>query len=343
MKLEDIALEYRGAALGDKRRNVRLERIAMEIARNPGLGFPEAMRTEGQLEGLYRFLSNDQVTFEAVHAPHAQQTRSRCQAQERVLVLHDTTILRFNGERDGLGRIHDAGGARGFFVHTSLAVTPARTPLGVLRAETWARTRPPRRDRNQRRVRADPQRESLRWGRAVRECEELLGRPTGAIHVMDREGDNYDLFSELEAARACYVIRLANNRKLVGEREKLKQVVGRAECLFRREVWVNPRAAGRPHDRSHSPPCPRGDPRCFCDAGRALSLEQLRPRLPAELEGQHRHGDRERLPQRGRADCVVPRDQRGNCNGGARCCSGPPLPPNVRGPRTLQYLQDPLS
>src|SRR5260370_12501379 len=120
MKLEDIALEYRGAALGDKRRNVRLERIAMEIARNPGLGFPEPMRTEGQLEGLYRFLSNDQVTFEAVHAPHAQQTRSRCQAQERVLVLHDTTILRFNGERDGLGRIHAPAPPHAFSLPPSL-------------------------------------------------------------------------------------------------------------------------------------------------------------------------------------------------------------------------------
>src|SRR5258708_12861191 len=102
MRLEDIALEYRGAALGDKRRNMRLERIALKLARNPGLGFPEAMTTEGQLEGLYRFLNNDQVTFEAVHAPHAQQTRSRCQAQERVLVLHDTTILSFNAPRDDL-------------------------------------------------------------------------------------------------------------------------------------------------------------------------------------------------------------------------------------------------
>src|SRR5271169_1567864 len=109
MKLEDIGTEYRGAVLGDRRRTERLERIALDLARNPGLGFPEAMGSEGQLEGLYRFLNNDEVKFEAVQAPHAAQTRSRCQAQERVLVLHDTTILRFNGERDGLGRIHDAG------------------------------------------------------------------------------------------------------------------------------------------------------------------------------------------------------------------------------------------
>jgi Transposase DNA-binding len=201
MRLEDIALEYRGASLGDMRRSKRLERIGLELARNPDLSFPEAMGSEGQLEALYRFLNNDDVTFEAVHAPHAEQTRLRCQAEERVLVLHDTTILKFNGDREGLGRLYEEGGTRGFRLHASLAVTPARTPLGVLRAETWARTTRPRRDRNRRHTRADPQRESLRWGRAVRACEEQLGQAVGAVHVMDREGDNYDLFSELHTRR----------------------------------------------------------------------------------------------------------------------------------------------
>jgi hypothetical protein len=47
-----------------------------------------------------------------VHAPHAEQTRSRCLAHEQVLMLHDTTVLKLNGEREGLGRIHQAGGAK---------------------------------------------------------------------------------------------------------------------------------------------------------------------------------------------------------------------------------------
>ncbi|MGA2451370.1 MAG: transposase DNA-binding-containing protein [Polyangiaceae bacterium] len=64
-----MGAEYRGASLGDARRGRRLERIAGELARNPGLSFLEAMGSEGQLEGLYRFLNNEQVCFEAVHAP----------------------------------------------------------------------------------------------------------------------------------------------------------------------------------------------------------------------------------------------------------------------------------
>ena len=47
MSLEEIASEYRSAALGDTRRTKRLERIALGLARNPGLSFPEAMGSEG--------------------------------------------------------------------------------------------------------------------------------------------------------------------------------------------------------------------------------------------------------------------------------------------------------
>ncbi len=92
-------------------------RALLWMARNPGLSFSEAMGSEGQLEGLYRFLNNDEVTFETVHAPHAERTRSRCLAHEQVLVLLDTTVLKYNGDREGLGRIHDAGGALGFLLH----------------------------------------------------------------------------------------------------------------------------------------------------------------------------------------------------------------------------------
>jgi hypothetical protein len=112
MRLEEIALEYRGASLGDMRRSKRLERIGLELARNPDLSFPEAMGTEGQLEALYRFLNNDGVTFEALHASHAEQTRLRCQAQDRVLVpvwsavpvRLEGTQVRVVGRSSALGR-----------------------------------------------------------------------------------------------------------------------------------------------------------------------------------------------------------------------------------------------
>ena len=130
----DFSGEYPRAALGDKRRSDRLERIGGLPARDPGLSFPEAMASEGQLEALYRFLNNDSVTFDRVIRPHARNTVERCRVLKQVLILHDTTPLQFEGKREGLGRLHTT--AQGFFLHASLAVTVDRAPLGVIGAET---------------------------------------------------------------------------------------------------------------------------------------------------------------------------------------------------------------
>jgi hypothetical protein len=69
---------------------------------------------------------------------------------------------------------------------------------------------------------------------------------------MDREGDKYDLLSELQAAQTRYIIRLSHNRRLVGERDKLREVMARAPSLLRRAVHVGRRAVGHPRDH-HAP------------------------------------------------------------------------------------------
>jgi IS4 transposase len=243
----DIAEEFRGAPLGDHRRSARLERIGERLALDPAQSFPGAMASEGQLEALYRFLNNEEVSFANILRPHAVMTAKRCEDHNEVLVLHDTTSMEFVGERQGLGRLQTRA-RRGFFLHASLAVTAARQPLGVLAAETWVRQRASGRRGNRRQVRKDPNRESLRWARGVVAAESSLRSPRNAVHVMDREGDNYDLFSELEAGSSRYVIRLAHNRNLVGTEEKLKARALSARCVFRREVSVSRRRSTRTLD-----------------------------------------------------------------------------------------------
>lgn len=241
--LDDIACEYRDAPLGDTRRSARLERIGQQLALDPTRSFPDAMGSEGQLEALYRFLNNDGVSFQRILQAHARRSAQRCIERGEHLVLHDTTAMEFPGERDGLGRL-ETSARNGFFLHVSLAVTAAREPLGVLAAETWARTTPPKPKANKRDTRKDPERESLRWTRGVLAAEELLGNPGAAVHVMDREGDNYDLFATLKAEGIRHVVRLAHNRNLVGTEEKLKDVARKAPCVFQREVPVGRKPKG---------------------------------------------------------------------------------------------------
>jgi hypothetical protein len=170
----DIGEEFRGAPLGDERRSARLERIGQRLALDPSKGFPEAMASEGQLEALYRFVNNDDVSFGRILDPHGRMTARRCAEHDDVLVLHDTTSMEFVGARRGLGRL-ETSARSGFFLHASLAVTPAREPLGVLAAETWVRKRAATGRRNRRHLRKDPKRESLRWARGIVAAESTLG------------------------------------------------------------------------------------------------------------------------------------------------------------------------
>jgi hypothetical protein len=117
----------------------------------------------------------------------------------------------------------------------------------MLNADTWVRTGAPRKKKkgaartNAREIRRDPKRESLRWSRAVTACEGYLDVMSSAIHVMDREGDNFDLFAALHAAHHRFVIRLSHDRNVLGEERKLRAAVSRAACVFTRTVRVSSR------------------------------------------------------------------------------------------------------
>jgi len=242
MSWDAIEDEFAGAELGDKRRSDRLVRIVEALGRDPRLTFPEAMGSPGQLEAFYRFLSSDGVTLEGVLEPHLVRTRERLGAAETVLVVHDTTAFKFNGDREGLGRLR-LNTAKGFFLHASLAITADREPLGLLGADTWVRTQPPRpkangKQANTRAIRMDPNRESLRWARAVDRCEEGLEPECRPIHVMDREGDNFDLFAALQARESRYVIRVGHDRRVADEPKKLKATLRDARWMLTRTVVI---------------------------------------------------------------------------------------------------------
>lgn len=109
-------------------------------------------------------------------------------------------------ERRGLGRISTQK-RDGFLAHFSICASQAGEPLGSLDLLAWSRLDREKRPKAQGTL-LDPERESLRWAEsAERASERLLGK-TSAIHVMDREGDNFELFATLTDHSARFVIRL---------------------------------------------------------------------------------------------------------------------------------------
>lgn len=216
------------------------------LAERSAESFPKAL-DDAELEAAYRFFGNEQVTPEAILAPHFRQSARRAAQLSRIIVAHDTTQFEFAGQkkRRGLGHLIRPG-AQGFFGHFSLAVSAdgERRPVGLLGLETVFRLK--KAIGHKEWTREQSLGESARWLRGVDAVEAHLAGRVEAIHVMDREGDQYALLAALAEASRSFVIRSFQDRRLAGEDEaRLRAVACSARVTLRREVPLSP----RPHIR----------------------------------------------------------------------------------------------
>jgi hypothetical protein len=195
------------------------------------------MKTVAAREAAYRFLGNKAVSMDGILAGHYAQTVERAAQEELVLALHDTSEFRFPGESDrGLGPLRGHG--QGFFSHFSLLVTSdeLRRPLGVINVENIVRPK-----KRQGRPKVSGQTlEATRWKRGVAAVEERIAGRTALVHVMDREGDSYDLWAALSAAGHRFVIRNSRER-LLEDGILFSVAVASGATLVEREVYLSPR------------------------------------------------------------------------------------------------------
>lgn len=206
------------------------------------------MRTTGELEGFYRLMNSDGFTAAQLLEPHRLATLARARQAGTVLVVHDTTHVEFTGdaEREGLGVT--TNGRQGFVGHFSLVLDSQceSVPLGVSHMETYTRTgkKWAVSKKTRTRVRDDPERESLRWWRAVEALEiEREGR-FEAIHVMDAEADFFELLSQMVSISARFIVRAGQLDRSVavdGEATKLREFADALPPLLQRSVELSAR------------------------------------------------------------------------------------------------------
>ena len=144
---------------------------------------------------------------------------------------------------------------QGFFGHFSLAVAAdgGRRPLGIRAMETILRFKKPIGHKNW-----TPDQslgESAQWLRGVEAVEEQLEGQAEAIHVMDREGDQYSLLAALVGADRPFVIRSFQDRRLAGdEKARLREAAKAAKTALRRDVPLSPRPHIKAPKASVTPP-----------------------------------------------------------------------------------------
>jgi len=246
--LTTVSAEFVTAKLGDERLTRRLQTIAEAAERRPGATLPERAGSIAALEGTYRFLANPKVSAEALFCAHALATVERSASEDDVLVIHDTTEFRFGGAepRDGMGWLN-SDNLQGFLAHFSIIVTRDGRPLGTVGLQALVRQGAKIGGRKKRVERLHhPDRESQRWLDAALQAAERITDTTRFVHVMDREGDQFELLSALVEHDQRFVVRLGHDRRLQPGRgrsanPKLFESLGSCPFFFRRDVAISDR------------------------------------------------------------------------------------------------------
>lgn len=226
--------EFDGVELGDPRRANRLQLIVNTLEAEPARSFPRAMGTDAALEGFYRFINSASFGAEDIMAPHIAATAERAAETARVLAVHDTTLVEYSTQRNGLGVTTSKSRHHGFVAQFGLLISETDgLPLGVAHVETLTRSGEKWRKRRKEGQRShvhqhDRGRESLRWIRGVEAVEAASHDRFEVVHVTDAEGDFFELFLRLHQLDARFVIRAGQLDRSVS--------TSRGECTLREVV-----------------------------------------------------------------------------------------------------------
>lgn len=213
-----ITKELEGIEFGDKRLNKRILTLLDQASKNPQASINSMFHTRKEVQACYRFFSNNLVNEEKMIEPHLKRTEERAGQNPVVLCLSDTTSLNYTTRKT----LKDSGyissnNAQGFFLHTTIVVTPDRLHLGIIGQKFWAREK-------QKKVRSSKERENMmlaekesyRWLEGYQDSCELAKKcqNTHVIHITDREGDIFEIFDEYEKKGkiADYIVRSNHNR-----------------------------------------------------------------------------------------------------------------------------------
>jgi transposase-like protein/transposase Tn5 family protein len=216
-------LNFGTCELGDNRRTNRLVKIAADVASNPSASFPDQMATWGDLKAAYNLFDCDDVTFEAVARPHWELTKRRTSG--RYLIIGDTTELDFGIHREvtDLGPTGNGSGL-GFLLHNALMVGAASRDITGIAGQTIhyrSKKKVAMQKKESTRARLKRKRESEVWGKVI----DQVGLPPEGVewvHVLDRGGDNFEVYCHLLEQRSGWVVRAAklNRVILAGSAEK---------------------------------------------------------------------------------------------------------------------------
>jgi len=213
-----IDTEFNTIDLGCDRLYKRAAKVLHNFFVKPQSSIPEAMGSWPDSKSAYRFISNPKITPEKILQPHIDATQSRIHGQKIILAVQDTTDLNYTHHPcvKGLGTIGSSPKLRGMHVHTTMAFTPERVPLGLIAQQTWIRPVEEYGKKVTRISRPIEEKESYKWILSLNATETVQEKypDTLLVNVGDREADIYDLFKLASKYKCELLVRASWNRRV---------------------------------------------------------------------------------------------------------------------------------
>ena len=188
-----VRTELESADFGDERLHKRALRILERFWAHPQWSIPTAMGCWAETKATYRFITNPRVTAERILGPHKEATASRMKEHPVVLAVQDTTELNYTSHEalEDIGTIGSSRTLLGMLVHSTIAFTPERLPVGIIDQHTWVRPVEEFGKKASRAQRPIEEKESFKWLLSVKTVEAIQQQLPGVqfVSVGDREAD----------------------------------------------------------------------------------------------------------------------------------------------------------
>ena len=244
------------AAFPDARLGARFRSLLKGLTDHVGNPIPVACQDWAATKAAYRFFDNPRIDESHILSGHFAATASRFAATSGfVRVLHDTTEFSYKRanpeligktneiylgkDKDGHPKTHTVCG---LLMHSSLVVTSAGVPLGLGAVKFWTRkefkgSKALKKSGKLQRIPIE-EKESYRWIENVRRSTHLLAEPERCVHIADREGDIYELFTEMREIGTHFLIRFHVERMAGDEGETITNELAKAEVAGVHRVEV---------------------------------------------------------------------------------------------------------
>ena len=215
--------EFASLCLGDARRTARFKFTISALAQAPQKSLPDALPGWAALKAAYGLLRSDSVDHASIIDAHVHASVCRASGLDVVLAVQDTTYIDFTSHPSvrGLGRL-SKDWQRGLVVHSTLAISTERLPLGLFAQEVWTRDIDRAGTRNLRRQLSIEDKESNQWLTSLKVLDTLKQSlpDTRLVSVADRKADVFDLFNLPRQHGVDLLVRSAWNRALLDDQDE---------------------------------------------------------------------------------------------------------------------------